>query len=262
VRRRARGAADFARGGGAAAAAAAARARAHPRPRRIAALESGEVDLVIYGFSVTAERAESVRFVRPFYAFEGGDLYQSPAAPLSPAPAAWADLAGESICVEAGSYLVGPLQDLGVAPFEVDSALDYGTAIANGSCVAGASDDYSALEEGLERVAAVGALEPRPYAVAVAKNATSDELALRVSGALVALLTGPDAPLVASERLGFAQIGVDPGPAVAQLSRALTTMDACPAEAAEGAAPPPASAARCRGLAAVAAAAAAAAALL
>ncbi len=204
---------------------------------------------------MTAKRAERVRFARPFYALEGGRLFAPPAALFG----LEAGVTGVAVCLQNGSYLEPALSEAGAKVVETTSSLDYAPAIADGRCAAGATDDFAPHAAGLEVVLGLPLLSPAPYAVALSKDAAADDLALRVSGALVALLTGPDAPLVAAQRRAFAAIGVAPSPAVAQLSSALTTMDACASgEAAEGAALPPAAAARRRGLAAADAAVAAA----
>jgi hypothetical protein len=129
--------------------------------------------------------------------------------------------------------------------------------VAAGECVAGATDGLGEkmLAAGMER-SDLGPLVPAPYAVAASKNATADDFALRISGALVGALTGPGAPLVADEAAAFAEYGAEPPAALAQLSRALTTMDACAAGAGEAAAAASAAPARGAPLAAAAAAAA------
>jgi ABC-type amino acid transport substrate-binding protein len=208
----------------------------HRAPRRLTALESGAVDVVVEIFTVTPEREARVRFVRPFYALEGGVLWELPEVPLAPPPAAWADLAGEKVCYQAGNYLGEALRAEGAELVAVERIDDYAAAIREGRCAAAAADDYSPAGAGLA-AAALPPLAAAPYGVAVSRGAAADGLALRVSGAMVGLLTGPDAPLVAEQRRAFAAIGVAPNPAVAQLSRALTTMDACaPGEGGEAAA--------------------------
>jgi ABC-type amino acid transport substrate-binding protein len=214
----------------------------HRPPRRLTALEAGAVDAVVEIFTVTPERAARVRFVRPFYAVEGGLLWELPEAPLAPPPVVWTDLADKKICYQAGNYLGEALLAEGAEPVAVERIDEYADAIREGRCAAAVADDYSAAGAGLA-AAPLPPLAAAPYSVAVSRDAAADDLALRVSGAMVNLLTGPDAPLVAEQRSAFAAIGVAPSPAVAQLSRALTTMDACaPGEGAEAAPAPPASA--------------------
>jgi ABC-type amino acid transport substrate-binding protein len=251
------------------------RSRAAPAvPRRLTALEDGSVDLVVHNFAATPERAARVRFVPPFYALEAGTLYV-PLEALAGAPTAWEGLAGAKVCVIEGSYLAAPLLALGAEPVPVAGASAFPAEIAAGRCVGGATGGrYSLLQAGLA-AAPLPPLAAAPYGVAMSKDAAADDLAMRVSGAMVNLLTGPDAPLLEAETRAFASLGVEAGPALAQLSRALTTMDACPsaateagaeraldrrAAAAEGAAS--AAAWTCTGGAALPALAAAAAALL
>jgi hypothetical protein len=207
--------------------------------------------------------------VRPYYALADAGLFAPPGALGNPAPSAWAELNGKKVCVQANNYLSPALAAAGAVPVAVGRYEGLAAAVAAGECVGAATDGLGEelLAAGLAR-ADLGPLVPAPYAVAVSRNATADDLALRVSGALVGALTGPDAPLVAAEAAAFAEYGAAPPPALAQLSRTLTTMDACagsaPPEAA--AAEQAASAAPARGAlaaaAAVAAAAAAAAAIV
>jgi hypothetical protein len=220
--------------------------------------------VVIWGFSVTAERAERVRFVRPFYAAEGGRLFAPPAA----MPALEAGVTGVKVCVQNGSYLEPALAEASAEVVGVKSSLDYAPAIADGRCAAGATDDFAPLDAGLAVVPGLPLLSPTSYAVAVSRDAAADDLALRVSGALVDLYTGgadsaaggaagegAASPIVAIEKLWFDKLGVEPGAEVPQLADAITTMAGCPAGV-------PASSAPGRGLAAAAAAAAAAVAAL
>jgi hypothetical protein len=226
--------------------------------------------MVIWGFSVTPDRAEKVCFVRPFYAAEGGRLFAPPAM----LPALEAGITRVNVCVQNGSYLEPALVQAGAVVVEVASAHDYAPAIADGRCAAGATDDFAPLDDGLAVVPGLPLLSPTSYAVAVSRDAAADDLALRVSGALVNLYTGDTgggiadsaaggaagedaaSPIVAIEKLWFGKLGVEPGAEVPQLSDAITMMAGCPAGA------PAASSAPGRGLAAAAATAAAVAALL
>jgi hypothetical protein len=199
--------------------------------------------------------------VRPFYALADAGLFAPPGA-LDPAPTAWADLKGKKICTLGTNYVEPPLSAAGIVPVQVGSSAAMAAGVAAGDCVGAVADGLNRdlLAAGLVR-SDLGTLVPAPYAVAVSKDATADDLAMRVSGALVELMTGPTPALIKAEAEAYAEYGAAPEPALASLSRALNTMEACPATpgtapAKAAAAEQVASAAPARGALAAAAAAA------
>lgn len=152
----------------------------------ITALNSGQIDMIVAGMSVTEERLEAVNFSEPYYRAAQVIIVPKEGATVASA----ADLAGKAIGVQEGTtgdiYVDEEVEGAQVNRFKkaVDAAID----LANGRLDAVVLDEQPALRIVAQNDALMvldEALTEEEYAIAVRKN--NPELLAAINAALAEL---------------------------------------------------------------------------
>ncbi|MBG0812675.1 bifunctional serine/threonine-protein kinase/glutamate ABC transporter substrate-binding protein [Planomonospora sp. ID82291] len=135
--------------------------------RREAAVESGEVDLVVANLSIDARTRRRVAFAGPYYLARRDVLVRGGSGISSPE-----DLRGRRLCVPQGSTTAALIRDrvVGVEPVEADDMAQCAAKVADGTADALPGDDlviagFGARLNGRFKVAGLG-LTREPYGVA------------------------------------------------------------------------------------------------
>lgn len=136
---------------------------------RLEVVNNKTADWVIGTLTVTAERANSVTFIHPFYYSAGAVLYATPQKAKS--LSGWNAIENQQVCTLSGYWYNSELTDKWGANLVLVSTTDEGVSNAkSGKCVVWVYDSGFSFD-GLENVKGADVQDPSPYSIAIAKDA-------------------------------------------------------------------------------------------